>query len=326
MSKILSASRIGTLEKCAWSYWCNYHLKVPQKGNDGAHRGTVCHLVFEFLLKEKHKHHFESIIEKGSTLTNKPVVRLVKKHLKKLNALNEENFDMCMDMILVGLNHEFYGTGLEIEKPDSELEFLLENSNPEYKIRGYIDKTFKYPDKVKIVDYKSSKGKFKGDDLKANVQAMTYTLASKKKIFPEIKDVEVEFVFLRFPRQPAQNVKITDGQLNGFEHYLGHVYKLVNNFTLEDARSNFASDNPKTKWLCKAGATWQCPYYDPVEYYALRDEYDDIIKTAFKKEDLPSPKEGQRIVKLRYEGCPAHSYARSSTPSDEDEDDIFDIS
>ena len=45
--KILSASRIKTLETCSWSYWCNYHLRVPQKQNEGALRGTVCHLAFE---------------------------------------------------------------------------------------------------------------------------------------------------------------------------------------------------------------------------------------------------------------------------------------
>ena len=324
MGKVLSASRISTFEKCSWSYWCNYHLKVPQKGNDGANRGTVCHLVFELLLYKKHKHHFDSIIKDATVTTNKAIVRLVEKNLKKLGAFNKENFDLCMKMILVGLNHDFYGNGTEVEEPISELEFLLENEKPRYKIRGYIDKVLKYEDKVKIVDYKSSKKKFKGEELSANLQAMAYTLASKKQIFKNIKDVEVEFLFVKFPRQPAQNVIVSDEQLNGFEHYLEHVYKLINNFTVKEARNNFASDNPSTRWMCKAGATWQCPYYEEVEYFALKDEYDDTLKTAFDKESLPEAKDGQRIVKLRYEGCPAHSYARSSTPSD-DEDDIFDI-
>ena len=53
--KVLSASRLKTLETCSWSYWCNYHLKLPQKQNEGALRGTVCHLVFEMLVKKKHK-------------------------------------------------------------------------------------------------------------------------------------------------------------------------------------------------------------------------------------------------------------------------------
>ena len=51
--RVLSASRLKTLETCSWSYWCNYHLKLPQKQNEGALRGTVCHLVFEMLVKKK---------------------------------------------------------------------------------------------------------------------------------------------------------------------------------------------------------------------------------------------------------------------------------
>jgi len=319
--KILSASRIKTLESCSWSYWCNYHLKIPQRGNDGARRGTVCHLVFECLLNPRHKKHFDLIIKESNTEASEAIVRLVKKNLRKVEALTKENFELCMSMILVCLNQDFYGTGEELEPAAPELEFLLENKNPKYKIRGFIDKTLVYKDKVKIIDYKTSKYKFRGDDLTANVQAMAYTLASKKKLYPKIKNVEVEFQFLKFPRQPLQQVDISEEQLNGFEHYLAHVYKLINSFDYQKAKTNFASDSQKSRWLCKAGATWRCPYLDPVEYYALKDEFDDILKTSFKKEELGKPKNGERVIKLRYEGCPAHQYNASSN---QDGDDPFD--
>jgi len=315
--KILSASRIKTLESCSWSYWCNYHLKIPQKTHEGAVRGTVVHLIFELLLNSRHRKHYDLIIKESNTEASKPIVRLVKKQLKKRKELTKENFEMCMAMILVGLNNSFFGTGEETEEPAPELEFFLESKRPPYKIRGFIDKTFKYKDKVKIVDYKSSKYKFKGEELTANVQAMAYTLASKKKLFPKVKDIEVEFVFLRFPRRPSQQIKIPQEQLKGFEHYLAHVFKLVNNFDYQTAKTNFASDSPKVRWLCKAGATWRCPYLDPVEYYALKDEFDDILKTSLEKKDLGEPKNDQRIVKLRYEGCPAHQYNASSSEGDD---------
>ena len=325
--KILSASRIKTLESCSWSYWCNYHLKIPQKGNDGAKRGTVCHLVFECLLNTRHKKHYDLILKESNTEASQAIVNLVKKNLKKRDALNKENFELCMSMILVCLNQDFYGTSAPsssswvVEPAAPELEFLLENKKPPYKIRGFIDKTFKYKDKVKIIDYKTSKYKFKGEELTANVQAMAYTLASKKKLFPKIKNVEVEFQFLKFPRQPLQQVNVSDDQLKGFEHYLSHVFKIVNNFDYEKAKSNFASDSPEVRWLCKAGATWRCPYLDPIDYYAIKDEFDDIVKTSFNKKDLGKPKKDQRIVKLRYEGCPAHQYNASSS---EGSDDPFD--
>ena len=320
--KILSASRIKTLESCSWSYWCNYHLKIPQKGNDGAKRGTVCHLVFECLLNPRHRKHYDIIIKESNTEASKAIVRLVKKNLKKVDALTKENFELCMSMILVGFNQDFFGTGEELEPAIPELEFLLENKKPPYKIRGFIDKTLRYKDKVKIVDYKTSKYKFKGDELTANIQAMAYTLASKKKLYPKIKEVEVEFQFLKFPRQPLQQVNASEEQLKGFEHYLAHVFKLINSFNYEKAKTNFASDSPQSRWLCKAGKTWRCPYLDPVEYYALKDEFDDIVKTSFEKEGVGTPNKDQRVVKLRYEGCPAHQYNASS--SEKSNDDPFD--
>jgi len=45
----LSASRIKTVEGCSWLYWCKYKLKLPDASNDGAKRGSICHLIFEHL-------------------------------------------------------------------------------------------------------------------------------------------------------------------------------------------------------------------------------------------------------------------------------------
>ena len=58
----LSASRIKTLESCSWLYWGKYHLHLPDTGNDGAARGTVCHWIFELLLSEKNFKYFELIM------------------------------------------------------------------------------------------------------------------------------------------------------------------------------------------------------------------------------------------------------------------------
>ena len=59
----LSASRIKTLEKCSWSYWCSYVLKLPEKSNDGASRGNVVHLVLEMLAKKNRKSYVDKILE-----------------------------------------------------------------------------------------------------------------------------------------------------------------------------------------------------------------------------------------------------------------------
>ena len=113
--KILSASRLKTLETCTWSYWCNYHLKLPQKQNEGAQRGTVCHLVFEMLVKKKHRKHYDRIVKANSIDGSPAIVRLVMKHLRQMEKssdlpmTNEENTTLVWDMIMVGLKYDFFG-------------------------------------------------------------------------------------------------------------------------------------------------------------------------------------------------------------------------
>ena len=81
--KYLSASRIKTLETCSWVYWCRYHLGLPDTPNDGALRGTICHLVFELLLKPRHRKHFDDMMKANSMEGSAVVTRLVKKFLIK---------------------------------------------------------------------------------------------------------------------------------------------------------------------------------------------------------------------------------------------------
>ena len=308
--RILSASRLKTLETCSWSYWCNYHLRLPQKQNEGALRGTVCHLVFEMLVKKKHKKHFNKILKVSSIKGSPAVHRMVMKHLTQMEnsfdlpMTNQENTELVDDMIVVGLNCDFFGKGGKVDKP--EHEFLLESKDPAYKIRGFIDKPvlYKKGKKIKIVDYKSSKYKFRGEELHSNVQAMVYTLAAQKEW--EGYEPTVEFQFLRHPRSPLQQLQFNKDQLRGLEYYLAHSFHIVNNFTEETAITNYAADKKKDAWLCKIGK-WRCPYIDPYDYFVIVDEEKKEIKKSFKKKELQNVLEkGQKIEKRSYEGCPRH--------------------
>ena len=224
-------------------------------------------------------------------------------------------------MIIVGLDNDFYGAKGSVNSP--EKEFLIESKSPKYKIRGFIDKPVEYDKKLKIVDYKSSKSKFNKKELSSNIQAMTYTLASKK-IWPKLKNVLVEFLFLRFPKSPSQQVRFTKEQLSGFEYYLEHVYTIINNFTEDDAKSNLASTKPmpkrdegfcgplncgfaKHKGQLKKDGTlmWHCPFKFDFEYYSLVDSKGSVLKTSFNKEDLDESK--GEIKHEFYGGCPAHT-------------------
>ena len=155
-----------------------------------------------------------------------------------------------------------------------------------------------------IVDYKSSKAKFRGDDLEANIQAMMYSLASKK-LWPKLKPI-VRFLFLRFPKQPIQELEFDDNQIKGFEHYLEYVNKYINNFDESSAESNFAVDNPKNKWMCSVG-NWKCPYKDSFDYYVKLNDKNEIVESNFTGEfkDI----KGFTVEKRKYAGCPRHNNA-----------------
>jgi len=295
-NKILSASRIKTLETCSWVYWNNYHTKVPQTQNDGALRGTICHTIFELLLNPKHKKHYKKIIKENSVSGSEAVSRLIKR-LKARVGLDSSNFDILDQMIMVGLKHDFFGDGGEIVKP--EYPFEIKNESPKYHIKGFIDKPIKKKKEMHIIDYKSSKYKFRGDDLEANIQAMMYSLASLK-IWPKLKPI-VKFLFLRFPKQPIQELIFTEKQIKGFEHYLEHINDYINKFDEKSAKSNFAADNDKNKWMCQIGG-WKCPYKDPFEYYVKLNDNGEFIESSLSNNFKNS--QGCRIEKRKYDGCP----------------------
>jgi len=295
--KVLSASRIKTLETCSWVYWNNYHTKIPQAQNDGSLRGTICHTIFELLLNPKHKSHYNKIIKKNSIKGSKAITKLVKK-LKAKVGLDESNFEILDQMIMVGLKHDFFGEkDGEIVSP--EYAFEIKNDMPKYHIKGFIDKPIKSKNKMVIIDYKSSKAKFRGDDLEANIQAMMYSLASKK-LWPKLKPI-VRFLFLRFPKQPIQELEFTDDQIKGFEYYLEHINDYINKFDENAAKANFAINNDKSKWMCGVG-NWRCPYRDPYEYYVKLNEKGEVIESSLdgKFKDI----KGFEIQKRKYMGCP----------------------
>lgn len=304
VEKFLSASRMKTLETCSWIYWSKYHLNMPDDSNSGAKRGTVCHLILECLLKKGRKKYYTKIMKNGSIDCYPSIIRLIKKHSKKLSIDNDVDFQMIKDMIFVGINNDFHGEGGKVGSP--EVAFEIINENPKYRIKGFIDKHIIYSkeSKLKIVDYKTSKQKFKGEELQSNVQAMMYTLASRT-LWPEIKERSVEFLFLRFPKQPKQELQFSDDQIKGFEKYLEHINKIIDTFDEKKAVANFAYDTDKNKWLCQAGKTWVCPLKRPFDYYVIKDKSGKVLKSSFR-DDL-KPEEGEVSEKVNYAGCPRFS-------------------
>ena len=341
--RILSASRIKTLDSCSWKYWGTYHLGLPRSKNPGSSRGTVCHTVLETLLNPRHRKYIKKMI-KHSTIESVPsVLKLVKKNLRKEGYFSEENLLMCDEMILVALNCNFLGErGAKITEP--EKEFSLNNSLPKYKILGFMDKpeVYKKGKKLVIVDYKTSKAKFTKSEVDYNIQALVYLLAAKE-IWPEVEECSIKFQFLRFPEDPNILITAQEEELQGFEYFLEHVFKLINNYDERKAKSDFAAHQPFPKkeegfkgplncgfakypgQLKKDGnPMWHCEHKFAFDYYACVDEDGKQIASSKNKEDML--KLNGKIVKKHYAGCPAHPQDKTANePSPPKVKDNFDF-
>jgi hypothetical protein len=327
----LSASRIKTAISCSWLYWAKYKLKFPDRGNDGSSRGTVCHEVFEFLGDKKYKKEFDKIIEKQDIFASKKVKDLVLATAKKEGVDDEANMKQIKSMTLNGLNHDFFGQEfgkLTEGLSEEEFSFDVKEEDLNYKIKGFIDKLFIYGDKAIIRDYKSSKDVFKGKELEDNMQDLMYTLAVKK-MFPKIKELYSEFLFIKFDLKSKGCIKmpsISDQELKGFEQYLTEVQKYLDNFTEKTGLSNMAAkaDYPKDnsfggpimcgkakKGELKKDGTpaWCCSAKFDLEYYQIFDEVDKLIDSCFLEdfdEYVEKYKDKKiKFKKFKYKGCPA---------------------
>ena len=322
----LSASRIKTLQQCSWKYWCNYKLKLPDKSNEGASRGWICHLIFELLGEDRHRKNYETLINSGSIFACKAIERLVLYHAKKLNVDDDENLKLIDTMTINGLHYDFFGLdkeGLTEGISEKYFDIEIEGENISYRIKGFIDKLFLYKDSsyALIRDFKSSKQVFKGKEVTDNMQNLMYSLAIRH-LYPEYSIRQSEFIFLKFNLDKdmfgntgngiLKMEPVEESELVGLEYELTEIQSYIDNFDSEKAVANFAANQGYPKdgtfggplacgkdgfkmrggqpMLDKNGepiVAFICPHRKPMEYYALLDG-DKIIKTAFieDKEDL----------------------------------------
>ena len=333
-NKPLSASRIKTLQTCSWQYWCKYHLKLPDKTNDGALRGTICHAVFELLGDPRHKHHYDKIIKKQNIQASPAIDRMVLAYAKKHDISDFANLDLINEMIVEGLNCDFFGDS-ETKPSESiseqKFDISVDEGDVSYRILGFIDKLYLFKKKslALIRDFKTSKAIFAGKELDDNVQHLMYCLAVKH-LYPEYVKRKMEFLFLKFDcnNEGLVDMDHVDSiELEGFEHFLTEIQKVINNFNEDSGKSNLAYDKGfpakedgfAGKIVCgfadyagklkKDGSPmWYCPFKFAFDYYHLLDEDGEIIGSSYTKKELQErlgDGEGHSIKKLRYDGCPA---------------------
>ena len=331
----LSASRIKTVQSCSWLYYAKYKLNLPDASNDGAKRGSICHLIFELLGEPKRKKIYNTIIKTKDVFSVRGIEKLIFKHAKKLNVDDEDNISLIKEMTLNGLMYDFYGD--KMGKPthalsEKDFEIIVSDGDKKYKIKGFIDKLFLYKNKkfALIRDFKTSKQKFKGKEVSDNLQDYMYSLAVKH-LYPEYKNRISEFLFLKFDLNDTnsesdgaiQMLPISEDDLEGFEYQLSGIQEYLDNFSEQDAVSNFAASQPyptdnsfggplqcgfaKTKGQLKKDGTpmWHCGMKFDFHYYAILNADGKHIKSYLENEynDDLIP-EGGSVEKKYYLGCP----------------------
>lgn len=314
----IRSSALKSFESCSWLYYCDYVLKLPHTSNKGAMMGNVCHSFFECLLKSKPKRKqlFNKIIKSGSIFKIESAKRLVLRFIKSQNLPEDkETLELIDNMILVGLKSDFYIKDGKII--GNEFRFKIQNENPKYSIYGTIDKVVVKNKTLMIDDFKSSKKKYEDEEISGNIQALMYSLAAKKT-WPELKP-SLRFIFLQFPEDPYIKIEYNDNILKGFEEYLAAIQTKIDNFTLADAKNNFAADKERGKntftgsLLCgyskypghlnrEGKPYWHCAFKFPYDYYAVVKD-GKTLRTSMTVQEL-SLKDGEGLEKRHYEGCP----------------------
>ncbi len=275
----LSASRIKTAQSCSWLYYCKYKLNLPDASNDGAKRGSICHLIFELLGVPKRKKIFKKMVAAEDIFVVKSIERLIMKHARQLGVADDENIALIKEMTLNGLLYDFYG---EVSgKPtfalsEKDFEIVVNSENKRYKIKGFIDKLFLYKkQKFAIIrDFKTSKQVFKGKEVSDNLQDYMYSLAVRH-LYPEYSERVSEFLFLKFDlnqppdaeepnlevdlggkkvpvvrktkKDPCGTIRmapISTDDLDGFEYQLTSIQDYLDKFNESDANANFAASMP----------------------------------------------------------------------------------
>ena len=333
----LSASRIKTVQSCWWLYWCKYKLNLPDKSNDGARRGSICHLVFEVLGAKGRKKYYNKILKTQDVFSIPSLKRLILKHAIKEGIGDTENVELMKEMIFNGLSYDFFGSDLgkpTEEFSEKDFEITKDDGDIKYKIRGFIDKLFLYKNKKLAIirDFKTSKEVFKGKDQTDNLQDLMYSLAVKN-LFPEYSERVSEFLFLKFDLDPNARKSglirmkpLEEEELEGFEMQLSEIQKYLDSFSKKDAKKNYAAyqgfptDNSFSgKLLCgfaskkgelkKDGSLkWHCPMKFDFFFYEIHDAGGNFVKSYFEEEfsERLVPEGGTYEMKY-YQGCPAHS-------------------
>jgi len=277
------------------AFYFKHVLMLPDKTHWKTLVGSNHHNVIEYMLKPKRRARLDAILEDGFSFAANPEIErycLMWRDHYKLDLWDHQNVEDMLRLTFSTLK-PFIKEGQF--KSEQRFEIKLGEATGS----GYID-ILTLGDDARILDMKTKGKKFTQKELSENVQAMMYSWYYYETYG---KLVPVHFILTRFPptkKDPGRHIQTvmppTEAQIDGFKEYVKHLYKVMNEFGLQDAYSNWHADEGFCLRVCQLRNSF--------EYISIKKKGTDKFVGNYLMDQAPEPKDDEYAEKARHPGCP----------------------
>lgn len=162
----VSSSKISDLLRCTLSFYYKNVDKIPERSHWKTSVGSCLHNIVEYLLKPRRRATLARILSDGFVMANHPsIARYCRQFKHHHNLTLWDGTDMEGMLVLTFSTLKPY---LENGQFLSEQRFELKHGDA--NITGYVDIAAIGANK-RILDMKTKKDRFSGDELVNNIQA-----------------------------------------------------------------------------------------------------------------------------------------------------------
>lgn len=190
----LSASKVDTINRCRFSYFCKYGLRTESLKAaefNNLQRGNIAHFVLEKFISENKDNLNELTEQDIESLTDKYIEEYLN-CVTGFNQIRDARFDFIIYRLARSLKDVAKHITAELKqsdfKPvacelkigmDSPLQLEFPYDKGIIKISGSIDRVDQYGDYIRVVDYKTGSKSFKLPDIiyGLNMQMLIYLYA-----------------------------------------------------------------------------------------------------------------------------------------------------
>lgn len=263
-SRVQSPSSIGTFKHCPRKYFYQYIKKLPVRENIHLLRGKIAHTVLEkffdinpeILNQENYVEELTYYLKNlFHALWSKEKTRIIKLGLTEDQMVFY--YEETILMLANWLNHIFERIRKELDHTKNFIEVfhtikpavIEEEFRSEiHKVRGFVDYIEIKGDKVKIMDYKTSKKKEMSEQYK--LQLAIYAL-----LYEEKYGKRADKVGLWLLKHGELTLPVDEELINFAKFEIEQIHYATQTKDISDYGRK---EGPLCKW-----STGQCDFYDP---------------------------------------------------------------